>query len=63
MNARIYGDFAVKFRAFGIDFGYAKRSISAEDAAVIQTPVPLPATIPIVFEKFGIRINAYISKA
>lgn len=63
MNAKIYGDFAVKFRAFGVDFGYVKKSISAQDAVEFTSPVVLPATIPISFEKFGIKINAYLSKA
>jgi hypothetical protein len=59
-KTKIYGDFAVKFRAFGIDLGYAKKSISLADAVVLSTPVALPATVPISFEKFGIRIDAFL---
>jgi len=59
-KAKIYGDFAVKFRAFGIDFGYVKKSISLADAVTISSPLAFPSTIPITFEKFGIRIDAYV---
>ena len=62
MDAKIYGEFAVKFRAFGVDFGYVKKSISAQDAVVFSSPVPLPATIPIVFEKFGVKVSAFLLK-
>ena len=62
-KAKIYGDFAVKFRAFGIDFGFVKRSISLSDAVVFSLPVALPATIPLLFEKYGVRVDAYIVRA
>ena len=63
MNAKIYGDFAVKFRAFRVDLGYVKKSISAQNAVEFASPIVLSATIPIAFEKFGIKINAYLSRA
>ncbi len=63
MNAKIYGDFAVKFRAFGVDFGYVRKSISAQNAVEFVSPIVLAATIPISFEKFGIKVNAYLSRA
>ena len=62
-KAKIYGDFAVKFRAFGVDFGYVKKSIALADAVLISSPVAFPSTVPIMFEKFGIRVDAYILKA
>ena len=62
-KAKIYGDFAVKFRAFGMDLGYVRRSISLADAVVFSTPIALPSTVPILFEKFGIRVDAYIVRA
>ena len=62
-KAKIYGDFAVKFRAFGIDFGYVKKSISLADAVVFSAPVAIPSTVPISFEKFGVKIDAYLLRA
>lgn len=62
-KAKIYGDFAVKFRAFGVDFGYVKKSISLADAVLFSSPVALPSTVPILFEKYGIRVDAHILRA
>jgi hypothetical protein len=62
-KAKLYGEFAVKFRAFGIDLGYVKRSISLGDAVVFSTPIALPSTVPLLFEKFGIRVDAYLMRA
>jgi len=62
-KVKIYGDFGVKFRAFGIDFGYVKKSISLVDSVVFSTPVALPATVPISFERFGVKVEAFLAKA
>lgn len=59
-KARIYGDFAVKFRAFGFDLGYAKKSIDLLGAVVFEIPVAFPAAIPLKFDKYGIKINAIL---
>jgi hypothetical protein len=62
-KAKIYGDFAVKFRAFGVDFGYVKKSIALAQAVEFSVPIALVASIPIVFEKFGVKVSAFIQKA
>ena len=62
-KAKIYGDFAVKFRAFGMDFGYVKKSISLANAVLFSSPIAVPSTLPLSFEKFGVKIDAYILKA
>jgi hypothetical protein len=59
----LYGDIAVKFRAFGRDLGYAKRTINYGDGPIITLPVPLPFQVPIKFEKYGVRLSLFLAPA
>ena len=59
--AKLYGSVAVKFRAFGIDFGYAKRAVDPLMPVMIGLPFPLPDVMHIAFDKYGIKLDVYIA--
>lgn len=62
-KAKVYGSFAVKFRAFGVDWGFIKKSVSLVDAVPISIPFALPTTLPIAFNKFGVQLDIFVVKA
>ena len=60
VEIKVWGDIAVKFRAFGIDFGYAKKSIPADQAAVFKVPFAFKGVFPVVYNDHGVKLNLYI---
>ena len=62
MKITIYGDFAVKFRAFGIDFGYIKRTIPFSSDITIDIPFPLTRPVRVRFDKYGVRADFWIAQ-
>lgn len=58
-KAKIYGDFSVKFRAFGIDFGYAKKTITADQGVILSLPIQIEP-MQIAFNERGVKLDAFI---
>ena len=62
-KAKIYGRFAVKFRALGIDFGYVRKELAEDQAHVFEVPFGLPGAFPVKFKRFGIELDAMLGPA
>ena len=60
-QAEIYGDFSVKFRFMGHDLGAVKRSISLTNAVRFSLPYRLPAPFQLKFDKFGVKLDAWLA--